>query len=124
MQAFVALGYQPISLCGQGDVMYDPIRQCDISFMKLGDCSDSYVELIAPKTKESPIYGLMNTYKNSPYHLCFESEDLNGEVELLQSAGWMVFQPATPAPAINGNHVVFLIHRSAGIIELVEKNCE
>ena len=119
MAAFRTLGYKAVSLCGEGDVMYDAYRHCDICFMELSTTPDSYIELISPKSKESPIYGLMSTYKNTPYHLCFESQDLEKDVAELEQAGWTMFQPATPAPAIDSKEVVFLINRNAGIIELV-----
>lgn len=118
LTAFESLGYTPVSLCGQEGVVYDEYRQCDIGFMERPG-GDVYIELIAPRSPESPIWGLMSSYKNAPYHLCFESENLNADVQNLQGAGWSVFQSTAPAPAINGRPVVFLVHRSAGIIELV-----
>lgn len=119
IKAFEALGYQAVSLCGQGTVMFDEYRQCDISFLKLS--SEEYIELIAPKTLESPIWGLMRTYKNTPYHLCYESEALEIDVTRLREGGWTVFQPPSPAPALGGASVVFLMHRSAGMIELLDR---
>lgn len=137
LNAFRSLGYVPVSLCGQGDVMYDEYRKCDIAFMiqrsfketndrsnNIGawDGEEGLIELISPKTSESPIWGLMSKYKNTPYHLCFESNDLDADISNLKNAGWSVFQPAAVAPAIGGRQVVFLIHRNAGIIELVGIN--
>lgn len=79
-----------------------------------------YIELISPKSAGSPIYGLMEKYKNSPYHMCFESENFEKDIEELRAKGWSVFTQPAPAPAIEGKNVVFLIHRSAGIIELID----
>lgn len=124
IQAFLALGYKPISLLfeGDGSIVYDAGRQCSIAFLETPDGSDGgCIELIAPQTKESPIYGLMKTYKNTPYHLCFQCADLEAEIEALAGAGWSVFRAAEPAPAIGGRMVVFLMHRYAGIIELVSE---
>lgn len=120
LPAFEALGYEPISLRtdGAGANVYDETRQCYICFLQ--ENSGSVVELIAPAQESSPVWGLLNTYKNAPYHLCFECGDLEAELTSLQRAGWMVFQPLAPAPAIDGKRVIFLVHRSAGIIELVE----
>lgn len=122
LPAFLALGYTPVSLAG-GDSLrylyYDDTRQCDICFLRQYDWDCIYVELIAPRSPSSPIWGLLSTYKNTPYHLCFESKDLENDISSLKMSGWLVFQTAAPAPAIGDRPVVFLVHRSAGIIELV-----
>ena len=121
--AFEAAGFERILYSDGSFVFDDKTRQCDISFMRIrgGDSvnGSGCIELVAPQSPDCPIYGLMKQYKNSPYHICFESEDLDGDVARLKQSGWSVFLPPAPAPAIDGRNVVFLIHRSAGIIEIV-----
>ena len=118
-RAFEALGYEAFSLCGAEAVCYDASRQCNICFLKLPERTESYLELIEPVSPDSPVWGLMAKYKNAPYHLCFESTDLSAYIQHLRDSGWAVFQPPAPAPAMDGRSVVFLVHRSAGIVELV-----
>ena len=118
-RAFEALDYESISLCGGDPICYDTTRKCDICFLKPPTDSEPYIELIAPVSSESPVWGLLRKYKNTPYHLCFESTDLSEDILHLKASGWSVFQSPAPAPAIGGRSVVFLVHRSAGIIELV-----
>lgn len=120
--AFEAAGFERV-LYSNGEFIFDDnTRQCDISFMRIcGNISGgSCIELVAPQSPDCPIYGLMKQYKNSPYHICFESENLDDDVARLKQSGWSVFLPSAPAPAIDGRNVVFLIHRSAGIIEIVD----
>ena len=125
IRAFQSLGYETVSLCGQPekDFVHDPYRLCDIAFLTLDSEQTEnpmgLVELVAPDSEQSPIWGLMSKYKNTPYHLCFESDCLETDLENLRAAGWMIFQPEAPAPAIGGKTVVFLMNPSAGIIELV-----
>ena len=125
IRAFQTLGFEPISFCGQPDkaFVHDPYRLCEIAFLalKTDDTAkaQNVIELIAPDSEQSPIWGLMSKYKNTPYHLCFESDDLEADIQTLRESGWMIFQPAATAPAIDGKPVVFLVHPSAGIIELV-----
>lgn len=76
---------------------------------------------MSPQSPECPVYGLMKQHKNSPYHICFESEDMEEDLAQLKQSGWSVFLPSAPAPAIDGKNVVFLIHRNAGIIEIATK---
>lgn len=125
IRAFQTLGYETVSLCGQPDqdFVHDQYRLCDIAFLALDPDhtgkAQNLVELIAPDSEQSPIWGLMSKYKNAPYHLCFESDSLETDLQNLRAAGWMIFQPAAPAPAIDGRSVVFLMNPNAGIIELV-----
>ena len=120
--AFEAAGYERILYADGSFVFDDKTRQCDISFMRMNGGSESdCIELVAPQSPDCPIYGLMKQYKNSPYHICFESENLEEDTARLKQKGWSVFLPSAPAPAIDGRNVVFLIHRSAGIIEIVDK---
>ena len=110
--AFAALGYGI-----ERPVKYDPIRQINISFM----VNDGYrVELIEPDSKESPMYPLLKKYKNTPYHFCYITEDLDKEIENLKEIGYMVIQEPETAPCIDDKRVCFLVHRDMGIIELVE----
>ncbi len=120
--AFEAAGYERLLYSDGSFVFDDKTRQCDISFMRMNGGSESdCIELVAPQSPDCPIYGLMKQYKNSPYHICFESENLEEDTARLKQKGWSVFLPSAPAPAIDGRNVVFLIHRSAGIIEIVDK---
>lgn len=123
---FEVLGYKTESLINEDPVKYDEYRDCDICFLyNAEDYSDDsekrYVELVAPCSKESPVYGLMATYKNSPYHLCFISEDPETDIEELKAKGFIVMQEDAPAVAFGDKHVTFLMNRHIGIIELVYK---
>lgn len=109
---FLELGYEV-----EREVMYDEYRQIDIEFLKNGDYR---VELIQPKSEDSPMFPLLKRFKNSPYHFCYEVEDLERSVEELSQMGYTVIQEIAPAPAIDGRKVVFLNNISMGIIELVE----
>lgn len=101
---------------------YDPIRDAFILFMNMGEKKGtSCIELISPASDASPIYNLLKNFKNVPYHICFSTQDLHTEVARLKQTGWTIINPATPAPAIDGKQVVFLLNRHIGIMELVEE---
>ena len=103
VRAFAALGYGPVFLCApppSGASVYDESRQSDICFLSAAGGVIPLIELIAPRSESSPIWGLLRTYKNTPYHLCFESEALDRDVETLRQAGWTVFQSPAPVCAV------------------------
>lgn len=115
VSAFKNLGYEEIDFSGEF-ITDDRIRLCDICFLKLGE---NIVELVSPNSDDSPVKPLLRTYKNSPYHMCMKSDDIEHDLEALKKKGFVVFQESEYAPAINNQKVIFLINRQIGIIELV-----
>ena len=113
LAGFETLGYKRIS-----DIVFDNYRSIDICFVE----KDGYViELISPKGKESVVSALMKKLGNSPYHLCYECDDLeNTEIEL-KNKGYVQWDKAHEAIAFSERRVSFLMHPFLGMIELLEK---
>ncbi|MBO4457969.1 MAG: VOC family protein [Butyrivibrio sp.] len=109
---FFELGYEV-----EQATKYDEIRDIKIEFLKNGDYR---VELIEPMGENSPMYPLLKRFKNSPYHFCYEVENLDEAVKELESKRYTVIQEPQIAPCIAGKRVAFLNNISMGIIELVE----
>ena len=109
---FLGLGYEV-----ERPVKFDAIRDVNIEFLINGGYR---VELIQPLSETSPMYPLLKRYKNSPYHICYEVDDLNKAVEELSGSGYTVIQEPEVAPCIDDKKVAFLTNISMGIIELVE----
>ena len=83
---------------------------------------DGYIiELVSPTDTESVVAGLLKKYKNCPYHICYQTSDLTSDLEALSSQGYVVIDTPTPAPAIGGRRVVFLMNAALGMIELLEE---
>ncbi len=112
VSAFRRLGYTV-----RRDTVYDAIRGIHICFME----KDGYViELVSPAGSESLVAGLLKRYKNSPYHICYETQDLDKELAVLTSEGYTAIDAPAPAPALEGRRVVFLMNPFLGMIELLE----
>lgn len=112
--AFTALGYTVTQ-----ETVYDSLRKVDICFME----KDGYaVELVSPAEAGSVVDGLLKKYKNSPYHICYESYDFDKDYESLASTGYTAIDKPAPAPALHNRRVVFLMNPFLGMIELLEVN--
>ncbi|GBR76371.1 lactoylglutathione lyase [Candidatus Termititenax persephonae] len=100
----------------------DFARGVDICFIENG----GYVlELISPIGAESPLHPLLKKIQNSPYHICYEVEDLPGACARFSADGYMLIGSPAPAPAISGGGgvmVCFLFSPQLGILELLQKN--
>ena len=112
-QAFEALGY-----CVEQETVRDESRKIDIVFL----VKDGYrVELVSPYDASSVVTGLLSRTGNAPYHVCYEVDDLNAEIERLRSARYVMYDAPAPAPACGGASVVFLVQPYLGMVELLQK---
>lgn len=110
--AFEALGYER-----SGGMTHDEGRRVDILFLE----KDGYtVELISPYAQDSVVSGLMKTYKNAPYHICYEAQDFEKDIAWLEHNGYVRMDEACAAPAIAGRKVTFFMHPALGMIEVLE----
>ncbi|MEG0654922.1 MAG: VOC family protein [Hydrogenoanaerobacterium sp.] len=98
--------------------IFDITRKVYICFM----VNKNYrVELISPEGKESPIYSLLTKYKNTPYHICYCTHDLEDTIKNMLEHGFMIFQEPAVAPAIQNKKVVFMISPEIGIVEILKE---
>jgi len=112
IRSFQDLGYEIVQAS-----VYDEIRKVNICFMK----KDGYcIELVSPASEDSVVHGLLRKYKNSPYHICYETAHFEEDYQRLANEGFLSIDTPTPAPALQGRKVVFLTSRAMGMIELLE----
>ena len=115
-EEFAKLGFSPLD-----DVIEDSTREIYIQFL---DNGGYVIELIQPVSEKSPFYGLRKRYRNSPYHICYTTGNLQRETENIVNSDskYILLQPPEPAPAIQGSpNVAFFMNENIGIIELMEE---
>ena len=78
--------FEKLGYVRMGECTNDTIRKIDILFLE----KDGYVvELVSPNAPDSVVSGLLKTYKNAPYHLCYLCENLEEELGRLTGAGYV-----------------------------------
>lgn len=114
IESFKELGYKQ-----ESKICYDEYRDIDICFMS----KDGYIiELVMPKSEKSVVYSMLKKIGNSPYHLCYEVDNIDESVKTLTSEkGYIIMGEKCKAPAINNKCVVFLFNKNIGMIELLER---
>jgi len=111
-KSFEVLGFK-----AQGDTVFDSIRGVDIIFLD----KDGYVvELVSPVVENSVVAELIKKYKNSPYHMCYVSDNFEEDLKSLEAQKFTCFDEPKPAPALGGRKVCFLMNPRIGMIELLE----
>ncbi|MBQ3079371.1 MAG: VOC family protein [Clostridia bacterium] len=109
--------FEKLGFCAVSDCVHDEARGIEILFMKNGE---TVIELVCPADPDSQVTGLVKRLGNTPYHICYETEDIEKDVEHLAQNGYVLVNPPQPAPAIDGKRVAFLMNGAIGLIELVE----
>ena len=96
---------------------FDEFRKVKILFMKNGNMT---IELVAPASPNSPVTQLLKREGPTPYHICYETQDVNATILELKKKGFIQLQKDVEiAPAIPGGKVIFLTSLSSGLIELL-----
>ncbi len=57
----------------------------------------------------------------TPYHLCYEVEDLNEEYNILLEKDWTPLFKPVEAPAFDNRKICYFFNSEIGFIELVNK---
>ena len=80
------------------------------------------IELIHPLNNEGPVKRHLERRGEGLHHICFETDDIEGDMAMLQNKGYL-FLSEKPTPGAHGTRVAFIHPKTAGgvLIELVEK---
>ena len=73
------------------------------------------------KKQESPVDQYLSNAVVTPYHICYESEAFEDDIEELKAQGYKVIIEPRQAVAFGGKKVVFMMNIGFGLMEIVEK---
>lgn len=97
----------------------DEMRNVNVSIGQTGR-GGVKVELLAPLDGvKSPIDGYLKKTGSTPYHICYQTGNMDGAIKRLLELGFT--QMGYPAPSIPlGGNVCFLYSAEIGVVELIE----
>ena len=111
--------FQDLGFSIAQETVFDSIRKVNICFLE----KDGYtIELVSPTDSTSVVTKLLKKYKNSPYHICYISQNMVSDIQALNNIGYICIDEPTPAPAFENKNVVFLMNPNLGMIELLDAN--
>ena len=114
LDSFLELGYNV-----SREKIQDDERKVTICFLR--NSSGTEVELIEPLEEGSPVDNWLRKNGSAPYHLCYESDDLEADLNRLSQKGFMTIAAPQAAPAMDNRRVAFLYDKRAGLLELAER---
>ncbi len=98
-------------------VYFDKLRSVNIQFVSVDNFT---FELIQPLNDRSEVFTLLNKSGPTLYHICFEVDNLDEEINKCVNNGAIIIQMPSPASAINNKNVAFLYDKHIGVFELLE----
>ena len=101
------------------ETIKDPIQDVFICF--LDKPGMPRIELLAPIDEKSPVNRTLAASGVTPYHICYEVDDIEAAIKELKSQRFVRISKPAPACAIGNRQVCFLYKKEVGLIELVEK---
>ena len=110
--AHALLGFTP-----DGEVFEDAHQRIRGSFQVLGPFR---VELLEPLDERSPLVDWLNRGVKL-YHVCYETDDLDGALGRLRATGHRTVSPPAPAVAFGGQPVAFAMLRTRSLVELLQR---
>lgn len=113
MKKFEVLGFE------FGEIIDDEKRNVMLSFGKSGT---SVIELVSPrnKDKQSSVDEYIKSHHQGVYHICYQSEHFDKDMDECIKSGFKVIEQPKPAIAFDGRMVVFLYSLDLGLIEIVQ----
>lgn len=110
---YVKLGYS------FSEIKIEPSQKVKIRF--LSKEGSPLLEIIEPLNEDAPISKIVLKSGATPYHTCYEVEDINKSVEELEELNFRaLFQPLQ-SNAMDDGLICYLFSPETGLIELYER---
>jgi len=108
---FQLMGYVP------SEKVTDTIQ--NVNIVLLSHKNSPFIELVEPIGDNSPVVNIIRKNGVTPYHICYEVEDINKAIYYLRKQGFIsIFNPV-PAVVFGNRLICYLYNKNIGLIELV-----
>lgn len=101
-------------------IFEDPIQRARVAFLELPAQGTVQLELVEPMTPDSPVARFLEK-GGGLHHLCYEVDDLQGQIQWMKSTGAVLIRSPKPAVAFNGRHIAWVRTPDALLIEYLER---
>ena len=115
LESFLRPLFSPLSVT---DPVSDPIQKVTVCFAEMP--GGTVIELVEPLGDDSPVNSVIGSSRGGLYHLCYEVDDLDSEMQRFRRKRCLPLAKPVPAAAFDGRRIVFLMTPERDLIELVE----
>jgi methylmalonyl-CoA/ethylmalonyl-CoA epimerase len=78
------------------------------------------VELVEPAGEQSPVIPFLK-HGGGLHHLCYEIDDLEGQLRLSREQQGIVVRPPLPAVAFQGRRIAWIYTKNKLLVEYLER---
>lgn len=96
----------------------DPLQRVKVCFLEKQGAPR--LELLEPVGEDSPVARILAASGVTPYHMCYEVENLEDAIARLRARRFLLVNSPVPACALGDRRVAFMFQKDTGLIELVE----
>lgn len=101
------------------DIKVEPTQNVRIAF--LFKSGDPMIELVEPLTDDSPISRIVKQSGTTPYHTCYEVDDIEKSSEELEELNFRLLFEPLKSEAMDEGYFCYLFSPEIGLIELYQK---
>jgi methylmalonyl-CoA/ethylmalonyl-CoA epimerase len=102
-----------------GIIFEDPGQKVRVTFLATGP-ADALVELVEPNAPDAPVLRFLRETGGGLHHLCYEIDDLEGELASMRARGASIARRPRPAVAFGGRRIAWVITAEKLLVELLE----
>ena len=102
-------------------VFDDTIQRCFICFLKREE-GEALIELVQPYEDNKTMQKMLAKRGVSPYHLCYEVEDVQATYDKLsETEGWLPIFAPVEAIAFENRKITYFMNAETGFVEFVSE---
>lgn len=98
--------------------MVDPIQNAKIAFLNKEGILQ--IEFVAPVDEKSPLVKTLEKSVNSPYHVCYEVDDIEQALKDLRKLKYIKLFNPVPVVGIADKKICYLFNAQVGLIQIVQ----
>jgi len=104
------------------ETLIDSLQETKICF--LSKEGNPVIELIEPVDENSTVFEVLrnNGGGTAPYHICYETDDVSRDFDILRTKGYIPLFRPVEAAALNEKLICYFYKKEIGFIEIVNKH--
>lgn len=104
------------------DVFIDDIQRTKICFLYKKD--NPVIELVEPLDEKSSVNKILKKNGVCPYHICYETDSINTDFDLMCEQGYIPLFRPVKAVAFGDRLICYFYKKEIGFIELLNSRME
>jgi methylmalonyl-CoA/ethylmalonyl-CoA epimerase len=101
-------------------IFEDPLQKVKVAFLT-PRAGEPQIELVEPVGDRSPVRKFLLEKGGGLHHFCYETDDLEAELQAFRSRRAILARPPLPAVAFHGRRIAWVLTRERLLVELLEK---